>query len=349
MRGTRERLIGTVALLVASLSSVAIASAQSIDELRSIYVRMNNDIVTVDAVGPDVRVRAIRIAYVNEYCPGLVVSAIERTIPHTTVQAVAGVHICSITDERARRAVAAAPSRYSGIDFIGSLDVVEADCGTGRREFVHQQPPIVDDKKLRRSAPDVWALWDLGDRLRSLAAGRQLPAGYYDPFDFAAPTSAAGRAPESLGTTLLPELVSGRFQDAFGGERCWNDDNKETPCTPNYWAWRLRKYQGPPLQRGLLPVELVERESLALIAAVVPEYPAIALSARVQGDVRLRLSADPTTGSVTAVEPLDKWPLSSILVPPAVAAARKWQFEPASTPRQPVDVTLRFALRCPVE
>jgi TonB family protein len=62
------------------------------------------------------------------------------------------------------------------------------------------------------------------------------------------------------------------------------------------------------------------------------------------GDVRLRLTVDAETGAVTNVEVIQDKPL---LGAAAVAAARQWMFTPATAPREPIDVTFRFAERCP--
>lgn len=318
--------------------------AQPSDGLRSFFVRLQDDLISVEPVGENVRVRVIRIAPADESCPALLVRAVERILPRTTVQAAARARMCTITDRRVERALAAAPSSFHGVDFIGSVDVVAAMCGKEEKLFVFRQPPIVDRRVLRRLAPDVGALWESGDRLRAFAAGetRWSPESFFDPFSSA--TAGTQAAQEALGTSLIPELISGKYEAAFGGWTCWDaTTRKETPCVPNYLARTLRDYTGPPSQRGPLPVELVERESLGLATYVAPVLSPIAVSARVFGDVRLRITADPATGSVTNVESLTGSPLH---VPAAIAAARTWRFATESTPREPIDVTLRFQLRC---
>jgi hypothetical protein len=323
---------------------------QSANDLRSFYTRTwvegGDDIISVESVGQDVRVRLIRVANADETCPGLLVRAIERTLPRTTVQAVAGVRICSMSNRRVERAMEEAPSsRYGSIDFFGSADFVVASCGTAEKRFVFRQPPIVDRSALRRSDRDVDSLWNVVDRIRSLVTGQpgRSSQSFDDPFE--AGTSDTRTAQEALGTSLLPELVSGKFAAAFGGERCRNDkEQKETVCDPNYLAWLLRRYAGPPAQRGPLPAELIGRESLGLLKYDAPRLPPIAVRARVFGDVRLRITADPRTGFVTNVEAVAGSPLH---VKSAIDAARTWQFAPESSPADPIEVTLRFQLQCP--
>jgi TonB family protein len=93
----------------------------------------------------------------------------------------------------------------------------------------------------------------------------------------------------------------------------------------------------------LLPAEVLERDSLSLVDFVAPKYPPIALAARVTGDVRLRLLVDAQTGAVTQVDRLADNPL---LGDAAVQAVRTWKFDPARVPRERIEVTVRFQIRC---
>ena len=102
-------------------------------------------------------------------------------------------------------------------------------------------------------------------------------------------------------------------------------------------------YTGPPTARELLPAEVLERDSLPLVDFVAPKYPPIALAARVTGDVRLRLLVDAQTGAVTQVDRLAGNPL---LGDAAVQGARSWKFDPARVSREPIEVTMRFQVRC---
>ncbi len=73
------------------------------NQLRSFFVVYNGSEVTeVEPVGSDVRVRVIEAGPADQHCPNLVVSAVERTIPHTTVQAVARAQLCSISASACR-------------------------------------------------------------------------------------------------------------------------------------------------------------------------------------------------------------------------------------------------------
>lgn len=245
--------------------------------------------------------------------------AVEKVLPHTTVQAVAGRRVCAISRQRVESALKRSPDRYGYVDFIGSIDAVIADCGAAEREFVFAMPPMVDRHALSRRAPDVAALWALGARMRRLASDRKAD----DPFMDAMSDSRAAR--EALGTSIVPELLAGKYAP--------------------YLTPRLTGYAGPPTQLEPSWVEVVERSSLNLATYVEPVMPQMAISARVFGDVRLRIIAEPATGLIAQVEPLGASP--PLLAPSALAAVRGWRFAPGAAPAGPLDVTVRFRLRCP--
>jgi hypothetical protein len=66
--------------------------------------------------------------------------------------------------------------------------------------------------------------------------------------------------------------------------------------------------------------------------------PPIAVSARVFGDVRVKLEVDRATGAVPRAAIVQGLPL---LNDATLAAVRQWRFKPWSTPPDPFDVTLR--------
>ena len=53
-----------------------------------------------------------------------------------------------------------------------------------------------------------------------------------------------------LGTALVPDLVSGKYEFAYR-DACWDADRSRTVwCEPNYFAWRLEGYTARPLNAG---------------------------------------------------------------------------------------------------
>jgi TonB family protein len=138
----------------------------------------------------------------------------------------------------------------------------------------------------------------------------------------------------------LPELVSGKFDSAFGDYSCAGKK-----CDTNYLAWLLRGYTGPPVSRDPSSVELVNASSLRLSKYDLPKYSPLAKQARIFGEVRLTLAPDTQTGRVKDVQLVSGNPM---LGNPAVDAVRQWQFSPGTQLGQPVAAVLRFSL-CPDE
>jgi TonB family protein len=135
--------------------------------------------------------------------------------------------------------------------------------------------------------------------------------------------------------------VSGRFDSGFEGHPCGSGD-----CSPSYLAWRLRDYTGAPATSDFGTVELLNATALHLVKFDLPKYPPLAKQTRVSGEVRLKISADAQTGLVKDVQLLSG---TGVLADPAIEFAKKWQFPPGSLSEQPVEVVLRFDLRCPGE
>ena len=301
------------------------AEAGQSQGLRALHLRMTvdggDDFVIVEPAGSDVRVRAVRVASASLYCPVLLVQAVERILPRTTVAAVAGLPVCGMSSRRVENALKEARSYRGSIDFIGRVDAVVADCGGADKEFVFIMPPLVDHEVLRRRSPDVKALWDLGEGMRALAFDRSSN----DPFADAPPEGQAAR--EALGTAMVPVMLAGKYAD--------------------YLKPNLAIYAGPPTVRDASWVEIVDRSSLNLAEYVEPVMPDIAKSARVFGDVRLRLRADAVSGAVTDVQLLPASPPLLLVGPAAVAAARRWRFAVGAIPTGSLDVTVRFRQLCP--
>ena len=314
-----------VVLAVASFAGSAdrfVAAAPG--ELRSLHFRITvdqgDDFVFVEAVGgTDVRVRAVRVASTSEYCGIPLVQAVERVLPRTTVASVAKLAVCSMSQQQVDRALKEAPDPYMYIDFGFRIDAVVADCGGVDKEFVFTLPPMVDRKKLARRSPDVSALWNLGERLRAVAFDSRSTT----PFETG--TSESRREREARGTTIVPDLLAGRYAE--------------------YLKPTLTGYTGPPAQREASWVEVIDRASLKLDEYVEPVMPAIAKSARVFGDVRIKLRADAATGAVSDAEVLPG--TQPLLRDAALAAVRRWRFAAGAAPDDPVVVTVRFQLRCP--
>jgi Gram-negative bacterial TonB protein C-terminal len=320
----------TVAAAALPLQSFYIALHVFSDDLASGY----EELLDVAASGKDVRVRLMRMSLANQYCPAPLVRAVERVLPKTSVKALAGTDICSNDPLGVERALDAAKPKTISSVFEAASQTVVARCGSQERIFDFPWAQTVDRSKLTRSAPAVSALWDTYLRVSQRAFGKAFAMSLEPP--------ARQQQFEALGNTLAGDLTSGKYQAAYSDWPC--HDLLDQDCRGNYLAWRLRGYAGAPLLREPLPPELLEASAMRFVKYTTPVFSPIALSARVFGDVRLRMSADPLTGAATNVEVMSG---PSLLSAAALAAAKSWQFEPGFGASAPIDVTLRFQIRCP--
>jgi TonB family protein len=338
----RRRIV--TAILLSSFAGIVLTaarmtSARPTKVLRSFYVVPDNHtILDVSPLGEDVRVRLIRMEQAHPVCFSSLVTAVERVIPRTTVASIAGTDVCANTEHGVVAAVEAA--RRTAVD-METTQVVQAQCDDEKRVFFLPNDDDRNYRAIRRSSPRVAELekmYRISDRV------------FGKPYWFRAETAQQEREMETFGATLVPELTSGKYNAAFEGLECFDQPGKK--CVPNYLAWRLRGYRlVPPDERGP-KVELLTAASFHLTTYAAPVYPGIAQSARVSGDVQLRLTVDPQTGGVTNVEivggstNLEKVEGLDLLSPAAVEASRRWRFAPESLTGQPIVATVRFSLDC---
>jgi hypothetical protein len=297
--------------------------------LQSFYLRsqvnFGDEIVDVRQEGPDVRVRSIRLERIDEWCPAFVVKADDRILRGTSVAAVAGVPLCSIGPERFDRALERSRNTtLQTIDFMGWVGTVVASCSGTERVFPWLVTPgnLIDEDKLARHDPDIRKMWHWFEDV-SRHADNIIGAVVETP-----PTV---EMQEALGTAVAPDIVAGRYAAGYAAE------------DSAYVERELKGYSGPPVERGLRPPELLGVDAFRFERYVAPQFPHIALAARLFGDVRLRLLVVPDSGVVSRVDLVDGPPLLSDA---ALAAARQWRFVSGTTSADPFVVTLRFQLLC---
>jgi hypothetical protein len=318
----------------------ASAGPRSQDTLRSFYIARfyssdaiwdyPDQILDVTPEGDNVRVRVILVSRLYLVCPGLIVRATERVFQHTSVRKIAGRDICAFTSKQVDDAMKATAIPEGEMVFIDSASqTIVAECGTKEKVFDFPHPEEVERKVLKRLSPQVSGLWDTGYRIHRRAFGKN--------FDFDEASPAQEKKMEELGTKLVPELISGKYQTAYADSGCGGHD-----CD-NYFAWQLRGYTEAPKPYNPFAITLLNAASLHLVQYVSPIMPPIAGTAHVYGDVRLRIVADPKTGLAESAEFVSGPPL---LARAAIAAAQRWQFSPESLSGQPLEATLRFALPC---
>jgi TonB family protein len=339
MRQRSLLLLAFLLLCGTLLLGTEVSRAQNTDPLESFYAVTNffsdylpgwyEEILEVTPQGNDVRVRVIRISAANPYCGGDLVRAADRVLPDTTMQEVAGkVDLCSYSDQSVTAALkAAAPKAVEGNEDSATMSIV-AMCGGKEKVFDFPYPSEVDQNVLRRDNPRVTRLWHLTWEVRSQAFGEH--------FSFRDLPAAQEKEAEDLGTEFLPELVSGKFDSAFAGATCGGEK-----CDTNYLAWLLRGYTGPRANKDPSSVELTNALRLHLSKYDLPKYSPLAKQARIQGEVRLAIIPDASTGLVKDVQLVSGSPM---LGNSAVDAARQWQFSPGSQSGQPVEAILKFAI-----
>jgi TonB family protein len=229
--------------------------------------------------------------------------------------------MCAFTSQGVAAALKrAAPKSGGDISDSPTITIV-ATCGTTQKEFDFPYPANVDRKELSLADIKVSHLWDTYYRISEHAFGKDFS------FD---------RLTTTLGTALVPELISGKYQAPFGS-RCGDHE-----CD-NYLAWLLQGYTEAPQPRDPGVVTLLDADALHLTRYVSPKMSPLAFQARISGDVRLRIFVDLQTGLVRNVEALSGHPL---LQQEAVKAAQSWQFAPDALSGDSVEATLRFELRC---
>ena len=265
--------------------------------------------------GEDVRVRMIRFGWSWVGCEGQAIEAQERTLRHTTVDAIAGVSLCGIARKQFDSAIDRVTNRKMGL-WEGTRDTAVVFCDGRQAVLPFPVKSTIDWKSLDRRHRDAASLGQLLDRVRAEIFGGW-PTPNNDGVD--------RRALDATGIAVAPDLASDRFAAIFNPE----------------FRRVLAKYNGPQRE----PEFLIEPVGLKFAAYVQPEIPPIARSARVwTGDVVLRLSVERATGAVTAVETLSGPPL---LAPGAAAAAKRWRLQPDSIAADQMDVTVHFAgMRC---
>jgi hypothetical protein len=336
----RDRFLVILLLAGGTLSLYrASAKSRSQDTLQSFYIARfyfsdllsssSEQITDVTPQGDGVRVRVIRISQANSYCPSYVVRAAERVFPRTSTKKIAGRDLCEFTTEGVDAALKAAAPKHLGDNSDSAAETIVAKCGDTQREFNFPYPVEVDLKALEHSSPKISDLWDTNYRVIQRSFGKK--------FSFNGVAPEQEKEMEQLGTEFVPDLISGKYQTAYAGSKCGEQD-----CD-NYLAWQLKGYIGAPLPVGPLVGTLLDADSLHFAKYVSPIMPAIALVAHVSGDVHLRILADAQTGMVTNVQSVSGSPL---LVGAAVKAAYSWQFAQGSLSGEPLEVTLRFELNC---
>lgn len=183
-----------------------------------------------------VRVREIRIAPLSPACPHHVtVRAIERVIPNTTVKKVANhFEVCAFSEDDVESLIAAAKRKTgaSASDDDSATQTIVAHCGTKQRVF-----ELPDKESLRFDAitladTHLAAFWDLAAVVEDHTFG--------DDFSLAKLTPEQDRDAQALGAKLVPEIKSGKYDQAFADNNCPYGE-----CSDHSSTSALQGYDGP--------------------------------------------------------------------------------------------------------
>jgi hypothetical protein len=182
-----------------------------------------------------VRVREIRIAPLSPACPHHVtVRAIERIVPNTTVKKVAAhFDLCAFTEDDVESMIHAAKRKTApASDDDSASQTIVARCGTKQRVF-----ELPDEDSLRFAALNLAdshlsAFWDLAAVVEARTFG--------DDFSLAKLTPEQDREAQALGAKLVPEIKSGKYDQAFADNNC-----PYAECSDHSSASALQGYAGP--------------------------------------------------------------------------------------------------------
>lgn len=245
-RPTPQRRIAYVfALIVAATAIASAAKHTAPPPLESFYVvtqatfhkgpKWVDHILELRPQGNDVLVREIRIAPLDPACPHHVtVRAVERVLPDTTVKKVtAKFPICSFEEDVVEGMINTAkrPGGLSDTDDSASQTIV-ARCGSQQKMF-----ELPDEESLRFDAlhladAHLTAFWDLAATMEAHAFGSD--------FSLAKLTPQEDQDAQALGSKLIPEIQSGRYNQGFADQTC-----PYAECTDHNVASALQGYAGP--------------------------------------------------------------------------------------------------------
>jgi hypothetical protein len=247
-RGNSPRdpvLLFIALLLVSAAVSGASDHPKPIPPLENFYVvtqalfhtdpKWVDHILDVHPQGTDVAVREIRIAPLAPACPHHVtVRAIERTIPNTTMKKVAAhFELCSFAEDDIEGMLNAAKRPGSpNTEGDSATQTIVARCGQKQKIF-----ELPDQESLRFDAitladPHLAAFWNLAGTVEARTFGND--------FSLARLTPEQDRDAQALGSKLVTEIKSGKYDQAFADNNCPYGE-----CPDHSSASALQGYAGP--------------------------------------------------------------------------------------------------------
>jgi outer membrane biosynthesis protein TonB len=153
----------------------------------------------------------------------------------------------------------------------------------------------VELERLRKTSPQLARWWDLQHSVKERAVGS---GQVYDI------TAEEEERLQRIGKTVVPELLSGRFDAGLHAE-C----PPRQPCRSPSFRDELQQYVGPLGESGHAP-KLAQAEEYRFSRYVAPKYPPLAMQARILGTVKLELSVDTNSGDVRDIKVVSGHPSS---------------------------------------
>ena len=186
----------------------------------------------------NVDIREIRIAPLGPACPHHVtVRGVERVVPDTTVRKVA-LHfdLCAFTEDDVETMVQAARRSKRGgtlsADDDSATQTIVARCGQKQRMFELPDQATLRFDGLSLADAKLAAFWSLAATVEARTFG--------DDFSLARLTPEQDRAAQALGAKLVPEIKSGKYDQAFADNTC-----PYAECPDHNAASALQGYSGP--------------------------------------------------------------------------------------------------------
>jgi TonB family protein len=289
--------------------------------------------IDVKQVGSDSVIRYARVAPTNVYCRRLIIQAVEARVRDKSPAQLVGINNpCAVKPAALRAALHKYPQRGGGFETI-SFGIV-AQCGPSSVSLGLPAAEGVNLNNLKSAYPAMVRLWDLSADIIDPAFG---------PTDIFHDRSEQDDLVLQLaGEKLVTELISGRYDIGLaaavrGNVGTWKD--------PSFRSL-LVSYQGPigatEAKASYVP-KLLNSTAYRFTDFVAPEYPRLAMMARIQGTVELQLTLGPATGEVHSVSAVSGHPL---LTPTAIEAAKQWRFAQNSVGSETITIAIEYALRC---
>jgi TonB family protein len=334
MMSSRLLLAGLMAFIVrgavpAGPSEFYIVSAFFSDNGALFYYR----VIDVRGDGSDTLIRYIRVAPASVLCPRIIVQAAVARVPaKSPADLVGGKNPCGVEQSALNKAVAKYPRRESVFEAI-SFGLV-AQCGSSSVSLRLPMGQTVDLKKMQKAYPDMARLWQLASSVADAVFG---------PKDiFHDRSEAEDMEMQRAAETLMPELRSGHFDAGLSMALNGNVGSGRSATFRDL----LASYRGP-INAGYAKIDFAPRllnaQSFWFTHFVLPNYPVLAIQARIEGNVELQLTVDPANGEVRSAAALSG---HQLLKSSAIEAAKQWRFEPNSVASGSVTVSLDFSLTC---